>query len=85
MDQKGGCMNNISGNPAFLSAIEALMNIVRYSTMLIVPTFVGITLIVALAKGFTSGRGVEVDYSPVVRGFILMVSLFFYGEVLRLN
>jgi hypothetical protein len=77
-------MNNISGNPAFLSAIEALMNIVRYSTMLIVPTFVGITLIVALAKGFTSGRGVEVDYSPVVRGFILMVSLFFYGEVLGL-
>jgi hypothetical protein len=77
-------MNNISANPAFLSAIEALMNIVRYSTMLIVPTFVGITLIVALAKGFTSQRGVEVDYSPVVRGFILMVSLFFYAEVLGL-
>jgi hypothetical protein len=77
-------MNNVSGNPAFIAAIEALMNMVRYSTMLIVPTFVGITLIVSLAKGFTSQRGVEVDYSPVVRGFILMVSLFFYAEILGL-
>jgi hypothetical protein len=77
-------VNNLSGNPAFLAAIESLMNMVRYSCMLIVPTFVLIQLILSLARGFTWLDGVRVDYTPVARGFILMVSLFFYAEVLGL-
>jgi hypothetical protein len=77
-------VNNISVNPGFLTSIEALMNMVRYSCMLVVPSFVLIQLIVSLARGFTWADGVRVDYAAVVKGFILLVSLFFYAEVMGL-
>ena len=75
-------MNNMSANPSFLQAVLELSGIIIRSCVFIVPTFVAIVLIVSLAKGFTSARGVGVDYSPLVRGFILMVSLYFYQELL---
>jgi hypothetical protein len=75
-------MNNISANPSFLQAVAELTGIVIRSCVFIVPTLVAIVLIVSLAKGFSSGGGVQVDYSPLVRGFILMVSLYFYEELL---
>lgn len=75
-------MNNISANPSFLQAVAELTGIVIRSCVFIVPTFVAIVLIFSLAKGFASGGGVQVDYTPLVRGFILMVSLYFYQELL---
>jgi hypothetical protein len=75
-------VNNISANPSFLQAVAELTGIVIRSCVFIVPTFVAIVLIFSLAKGFASGGGVQVDYTPLVRGFILMVSLYFYQELL---
>lgn len=75
-------MNNVSANPSFIAAINTMLAVVINACMLVVPTLVLMTLIVSLAKGFTSGDGVSVNYAPVVRGFILMVTLFFYQELL---
>ena len=75
-------MNNVSGNPSFIESINIMVGVVINACMVVVPTLVLMTLIVSLAKGFTSGSGVSVNYAPVVRGFILMVTLFFYQELL---
>lgn len=77
-------MHNVSGNPSFLAIIEEMAGVVLFPCMLIVPTLVLITLMVSLARGFTSREGVSVDYGPVVRGFILLGLLYFYQELLAL-
>lgn len=77
-------MNNVSGNPSFLAIIEEMASVVLFPCILLAHTLLLITLIIALAKGFTARGGVSVHYGTVVRGFILLGMLYFYQELMGL-
>ena len=48
---------------------------------LIVPVFILLTLVYQLWRGLVAGQQVAIDFSPLVRGFVIAAILFSYEEV----
>ncbi|MEN7551851.1 hypothetical protein AAG747_28300 [Rapidithrix thailandica] len=75
-------MNNVSHDTAFIQAMLQLGELVVTQCYWLLPTLITLTLIATLARGLTQNRGLRVNYFPVVRGFVILFTVFFYGELM---
>lgn len=73
-------MHNVSDDSAYINTMLQLAEMIVARCYWLVPLLITAVLIYSISQGLLYGQGVKVDYSPVVRGFVLLIIIFFYGE-----
>lgn len=75
-------MFNVTGNENFITSAREVCNDIIFASYAIVPMLLVLLLISQLFKGMLYNKSLYVDYSPVVRGFIIMFILAFYVDIM---
>lgn len=80
--KKDSSMKNITHDQLFLNAIEALTNSLLSTCYALIPIFMMMNLAVQYFKGLTQ-ENLSIDYSPVLRGVVILIILFSYEELME--
>lgn len=70
-------------NDNFLRACDKSLDIVLDVCRFITPTFMSIALIFSIGRGYISGHGLQIDFSPIIKALSLFLLLFFYQDLMN--
>ncbi|WP_157433308.1 hypothetical protein [Adhaeribacter aquaticus] len=71
-------------NDDFLRACDRSLETVLDVCRFITPTFMSIALIISIGRGYLSGHGLQIDFSPIVKALALFLLLFFYQDLMNI-
>ncbi|MFB9865588.1 hypothetical protein [Rufibacter immobilis] len=60
-------------------SLETVLDVCRFIT----PTFMSIALIISIGRGYLSGHGLQIDFSPIIKALALFLVLFFYQDLMN--
>ncbi|WP_066833958.1 hypothetical protein [Rufibacter ruber] len=60
-------------------SLETVLDVCRFIT----PTFMSIALIISIGRGYLSGNGLQIDFSPIIKALALFLVLFFYQDLMN--
>jgi hypothetical protein len=76
-------MFNASASPEFLAAVENLLGRTHAIGLAMIPVFLLLVLFNQLFAALVFSRRFSLDFQPIVRGFVLLIMLTFYTELLE--
>ncbi|WP_181307946.1 hypothetical protein [Rufibacter sp. XAAS-G3-1] len=68
---------------SFLRACDRSLETVLAVCRFITPTFMSIALIISIGRGYLSGHGLQIDFSPIIKALALFLVLFFYQDLMN--
>jgi hypothetical protein len=71
-------------NDNFLRACDQSLETVLIICRFITPTFMSIALLISISRGYLSGHGLQIDFSPVIKALTLFLLLFFYQDLMNI-
>ncbi|KAA5539647.1 hypothetical protein [Adhaeribacter rhizoryzae] len=71
-------------NDSFLRACDQSLETVLIICRFITPTFMSIALLISIGRGYLSGHGLQIDFSPVIKALTLFLLLFFYQDLMNI-